>query len=151
MTRQASVTIEGLDALQRDFTRLGKEVQKGLGQAVAATALDVDRDIKKRIQGGPPRTGIIYKRAKGQNLSPEHQASKAGEAPKTDGGVLVSSIYNIKNSPISRTVGSRLAYAYYLEFGTVRMDARPAWVPAVEKFTPKMFERIDKVLRDATR
>jgi hypothetical protein len=53
MTRQASVTIEGLDALQRDFTRLGKEVQKGLGQAVSATALDVDRDIKKRIKRGP--------------------------------------------------------------------------------------------------
>jgi hypothetical protein len=150
MTRQASVTIEGLDALQRDFTRLGKEVQKGLGQAVSATALDVDRDIKKRIKRGP-KTGTIYKRASGQNLSPTHQASAPGEAPASDGGALVSSIYNIKNSPISRTVGSRLAYAYYLEFSTLRMDARPAWVPAVEKFTPKMFERIDKVLRDATR
>jgi hypothetical protein len=150
MTRQASVTIEGLDALQRDFTRLGKEVQKGLGQAVSATALDVDRDVKKRIQRGP-KTGRIYTRASGRNLSATHQASAPGEAPATDTGAGVSSIYNIKNSPISRTVGSRLAYLYFLEFGTVRMAARPAWVPAVEKFTPKMFERIDKVLRDATR
>jgi hypothetical protein len=150
MTRQASVTIEGLDALQRDFAKLGKEVQKGLGQAVAATALDVDRDIKKRIQRGP-KTGRIYTRASGQNLSATHQASAAGEAPATDSGALVSSIYNIKNNELSRTVGSRLAYAYYLEFSTLRMAARPAWVPAVEKFTPKMFERIDKVLRDATR
>jgi HK97 gp10 family phage protein len=150
VTRQASVTIEGLDALQRDLAQLGKEVQKGLGQAVSATALDVDRDIKKRIERGP-RTGTIYKRAKGQNLSATHQASAADEAPKTDGGALVTSIYNIKNNELSRTVGSRLAYAYYLEFGTVHIKPRPAWVPAVEKFTPKMFERIDKVLRDATR
>jgi HK97 gp10 family phage protein len=150
MTRQASVTIEGLDALQRDLAQLGKEVQKGLGKAVSATALDVDRDIKKRIQRGP-KTGRTYTRAKGQNLSETHQASAPDEAPATDSGDLVLSIYNTKNSPISSTVGSRLAYAYFLEFGTVRMDARPAWVPAVEKFTPKMFERIDKVLRDATR
>lgn len=147
---KTTVSVEGLDALQRDFSRISDETRAKLSLAVKATALDIDRDVKKRIQGGP-KTGRIYSRGSGQNLSATHQASAPGESPATDTGTLVSSQYFKQPSELTATVGSRLAYAYYLEFGTRTIAARPAWIPAIEAITPKFTQRVDKALKEAIR
>ena len=142
---KTTISVEGLDALQRDFTRISEETRAGLSMAVKATALDIDRDVKKRIQGGI-KTGRIYKRG-----AKEHQASAKDESPATDTGTLVSSQYFKQTSELAATVGSRLAYAYFLEFSTRTIKARPAWIPAIEAITPKFNQRVDKVLKEATR
>ena len=142
---QTTVSVEGLDALQRDFTRISDETRAGLSMAVKATALDIDRDVKKRINRGL-KTGLFYTRR-----GVEHQASAEGEAPATDTGTLVSSQYFKQTTELTATVGSRLAYAYYLEFGTRKILKRPAWIPAIEELTPKFNQRVDKVLKEATR
>lgn len=141
----ATINVEGLDALQRDFSRMSAEVQRGLGNAVKATAIDIDAEVKKSIQRGA-KTGNVYTRG-----NTTHQASAPGEAPATDTGGLVSSIYFKQPNPLSATVGSRLAYAYFLEFGTRKIKPRPAWIPAIEKLTPKFNTRVDTALRRATR
>jgi hypothetical protein len=46
-------------------------------------------------------------------------------------------------------IGSRLAYAYYLEFGTMRIAPRPSWMPAVEANREKFNRLIEEGLRRA--
>jgi hypothetical protein len=80
-----------------------------------------------------------------------HRASAPGEAPATDTGTLVSSesIYYERESDLVSIIGSRLAYAYYLEFGTMRIAPRPSWMPAVEANRDKFSRLVDEGLRRA--
>lgn len=177
---KATIGVEGLDTLRRDFTKISEETRAGLSMAIKATALDINRSVKKRIQRGP-KTGVTYYRIfdaesgymkvtagnpdsfgpsklvaayksdGGVNLSPKHTSSAPGEAPATDTGLLASSQYFKMPDALTATVGSRLIYAYYLEFGTRKIKPRPAWIPAIEELIPKFNQRVDKVLKEATR
>ena len=145
-----SITIDGMDGVQAALKSFAKEAEAGIATAITATALEINTEIKKMIQRGP-KTGVVYRRGGGQNLSSEHQASAPGEAPATDTGALVSSVYFEQTNKLTATIGSRLAYAYYLEFGTRYIAPRPAWVPATEKGRPKLVKRIDAALRKAAK
>ena len=68
----------------------------------------------------------------------------------TDTGRLVSSVY-VDPGRLSATVGSRLAYAAYLEYGTRRMGARPVWRPVAEKEAKEFRKRIIENLKRAAR
>jgi hypothetical protein len=55
---------------------------------------------------------------------------------------------------MSATVGSDVVYAAALEFGFDYgggrvIEPRPAWVPAIEKITPKYIARIEKALGES--
>jgi len=138
-----TMEIEGLEQVKAEIRRIGKKAEDGVSRAVKATGLEVISDVKKRIQRGP-KSGITYTRG---NIT--HTASAPGQAPATDTGVLASSPYFEQPSPLSVTVGSRLAYAAYLEFGTTRIKPRPSWTPAVEAASPKLQKRIEDAIRKA--
>jgi len=145
-----TMEIQGLEQVKAEIQRIGKKAEDGVAKAVKATALEVITDVKKRIQRGP-KTGRTYTRG---NVS--HTASAPGQAPATDTGFLASSIYFENTGKLSATVGSRLAYAYYLEFGTVKMNfaggvggPRPSWTPSVEAAAPKLQKRIEDAIRKA--
>lgn len=141
MTESITLQIENMDAVRAAIRKYGKDAEREIGNAVKAVALAVNGDVKKAIQRGP-KTGIIYTRG-----SIEHQASAPGEAPATDTGTLVSSIYYEQDNPLEATVGSRLAYAYALEFGTLRMEPRPSWIPATEANRPNLEKFIETALQ----
>jgi HK97 gp10 family phage protein len=140
------ITISGTDEVAQALRKYGRDAEREIGKAVTATALLIQGDIRKAIQRGP-KTGRVYVRGEGQNLSRTHRASAPGEAPATDTGTLVSSITFKQESRLTATVASRLAYATYLEFGTQRIAPRPSWVPAVEKMRPEFAKRIQAALR----
>jgi hypothetical protein len=139
-----SLSIENDDLVRAALRRYGAKAADLIDRAINASGLDVDREVKKSIQRGP-KAGIVY-----QKINPKrtHRASAENEPPATDTGRLVSSIYFTREY-LSATVGSPLAYAYHLEFGTFRIKPRPAWVPAVQKVRPKFNERIISALRRA--
>lgn len=154
--------IEGMDQLQAELGRLSREAQAGVDKAVQATGLEVRGDIVKRIQRGPA-SGQVYDsifrmingravpigpRA-GNNLSPTHQASAPGEAPASDTGALARSINYKREGAMSASVGSDLAYAAMLEFGTKNIEPRPAWIPALEDARPKYLRRLEKAISEA--
>lgn len=120
--------------------KIGADAEKAVEKAIAATGLEIITGVKKRIQRGP-KTGKTYTRG---NIA--HVASAPGEAPATDTGTLASSPYFEQNGKLSVTVGSRLAYAAYLEFGTTKIAPRPSWTPETELARPKMKSRIEKAL-----
>ena len=159
MTR-VTMRLEGGDQLQAALRNLSAEAQKHVGDAVNATGLELRGDIIRRIQSGP-KTGRIYTHhfftdgagnlRRGRPRSKPHQASKAGEAPASDGGRLASGIDYKREGPMSATVGSQVVYAAMLEFGTSKIDPRPAWVPATEAMRPKFRQRLEAALARATR
>ena len=135
-----TLRVENVDAVAEALRRYGQRAEVAVDQAVQATGLEVLSDIKKRIQRGP-KTGRTYLRG-----TVSHRASAPGEAPATDTGTLVSSIAYRKVSLMTAEVESRLDYATFLEFGTVNMDPRPSWTPAVEAAGPKLQQRVTAAL-----
>jgi hypothetical protein len=135
-----TLRVENIDAVSEALRRYGQRAEVAVDQAVQATGLEVLSDIKKRIQRGP-KTGRTYLRG-----TVSHRASAPGEAPATDSGTLVSSIAYRKVSLMTAEVESRLDYATFLEFGTVNMDPRPSWTPAVEAAGPKLQQRVTAAL-----
>jgi len=140
------VEIKGLKEVNAALQAYGKDLGNSLALIVDATALEAVTDVRKAIQG-PPKTGREY--ARGVNKDKVHRASAPGEAPATDTGALVSSIYNESRGKYSKAIGSRLDYAYYLEFGTFKMAKRPSWIPAVERAIPKMLKRVEIAIAKA--
>jgi phage gpG-like protein len=138
-----TMEIQGLEQVKAEIRRIGKKAADGVSNAIKATGLEVISDVKKRIQRGP-KSGITYTRG---NIT--HTASAPGQAPATDTGVLASSVYFTQSAKYEATIGSRLAYAAYLEFGTTRIKPRPSWTPAVEAATPKLAKRIEDAIRKA--
>jgi hypothetical protein len=143
------VETKGLKEVNAALQAYGKDLGNSLALIVDATALEAVTDVRKAIQG-PPKTGREY--ARGVNNDKVHRASAPGEAPATDTGTLVNSIYNESRGKYSRAIGSRLSYAYILEFGwfpNPKETERPSWIPAVERAIPKMLKRIDIAIAKA--
>lgn len=141
--RDVNVEIKGLKEVQDAIRAYEGDISRQLGLIVNAAALESVNDVKKAIQG-PPKTGRKYQRG-----TVVHQASAPGQAPATDTGFLVSSIYNEDRGYLSKAIGSRLPYAFYLEFGTRKIAPRPSWVPAVERAIPKMLKRVNIAIAKA--
>jgi hypothetical protein len=135
-----TIQIEGMGQVQAALRKFGKAAADAIGKDVTATALEINTAVKKAIQRGP-KTGKTYTRG-----NVEHTASAAGEAPATDTGTLVSSVYFDNTGKMSATIGSRLAYAYYLEYGVTRIAPRPVWQPETIKGQAKLNERVLKTL-----
>ena len=140
------VKVNGVAEVQAAIRAFGAQVEEGVARAVHATALETLTDVRKAIQG-PPKTGRLYPR--GKNGDKVHQASAPGEAPATDQGALVTSTFITPVDRLTWAIGSRLEYAFHLEFGTRKMEARPSWVPAAEKNIPRLEKRIRRVIAEA--
>jgi len=139
-----TVQIDNVEAVSAALRAYGDRAEKLIDKAVLATAFEINGNVKKALQSGP-KTGRVYKRGK-----VTHQASAPGQAPATDTGTLASSIY-FENGRLSATIGSRLAYAYYLEFGTARIAPRPSWAPATLAARDAFQRRVDEALREAAK
>lgn len=142
------IKLDGVEQVQRNMQAL---VEK-FGQAVFDAGNQVAQLIRttaiQSIQDVSQGERVTRYTAGGNEY--EHTTSLPGEAPNTDTGTLVGSIQvEIKKDDIY--VGSRLPYAYHLEFGTTKMEPRPWLVPAVEanrtEATKQFKFAIDRVIK----
>lgn len=141
------ITLAGSDALIRELRKMPQEIQDAASRAVMATALEMRGDAVKRIQRGP-NSGRVYRK---YNPSRMHQASAPGQAPASDTGRLANSITFDQIDDLTATVGSRLAYAVHLEYGTTNMAARPYFRPAVNAAREKFNARLEAAILGAIR
>jgi hypothetical protein len=75
---------------------------------------------------GPGRTVIPY------GSRPPHQASAPGEPPASDTGFLVANrTINIDSDQLIASLSFHAGYAFFLEYGTDRMEPRPFARPAL--------------------
>ena len=159
MTR-VTLNLEGEAQLMEALRAYGAAAEKHVGDAVNATGLELRGDIIKRIERGP-KSGRVYTHhfftdgagnlRRGRKRNKPHQASAPGEAPASDGGRLASGVDFKREGRMSATVGSEVVYAAMLEFGTRKIDPRPAWVPATEAMRPKFRQRLEDALARAAK
>jgi hypothetical protein len=135
-----TIRLEGLANLQSALEKMGPEMQAAASKAVDVTGLQLREDIQKRYTN-TPQTGKRYKR--GAKI---HIASSPGNAPAVDTGRLRASVLFRKVGPATVDVLTRVKYGAWLEFGTSRIAARPAWVPAVEAMRPRFLKRLEAVI-----
>lgn len=73
-----------------------------------------------------------------------HVASAPGEAPAIDTGALASSI-QVELNGLSAVVGTNQEQSALLEFGGVKVAARPAWEPAFGDAEPDFRRRLERI------
>jgi HK97 gp10 family phage protein len=139
------VQIEGLDELRKHFSNMDEAFNIAVGDAIEDTVLAIRNEVIDGIR--QPGTGRTYEK---YNPRRTHRASAPGQPPATDTGRLISSIY-FDLKPLTATVGSRLAYAYWLEFGTRKMKPRPIWMKTVNRESERLRERIISNLKAAAK
>jgi HK97 gp10 family phage protein len=143
-----TVKIEGLERIDRATQRVRDAVAREVGIALFASAKKVEGDANRSITEGQ-KSGLLYKRR-----TVTHRASAPGEAPASDTGRLVNSINGTvvsgRTGEAEVKAGSGIVrYARMLEFGTVKMAARPFLFPALEKNKAWIRERLNRAVRKA--
>ena len=142
-----TVSVEGLDKIAKASEAVQRSVGLELQKGLLASAQRVERAAKDSIRQGS-KTGRVYTRR-----TVTHRASAPGEAPASDTGRLINSISSYLNRIAgleSFVVAGRgvVKYASMLEFGTIRMAARPFMVPAYEKSRAWIKERLARAVND---
>ncbi len=131
-----SFQIDGLDKIAQSTARIQQAVNEELSKGLYASAQQVATDYKSSILSGG-KTGRTYKRR-----SVVHVASAPGEAPASDTGRLVNAIHIELDGALAAIMRVATKYAQMLEFGTAKMAARPAAVPAMEKNRSWIMDRL---------
>ena len=134
--------IEGQDELVAALKKLGEGAEIEIDRVVQATGLELRGEIVKMYQRHTP-TGIIYEK---YNPRRTHQASAPGEPPATDTGRLAGSVEYTKVGQVAAEVGTQVNYGAWLEFGTLSIAKRPAWLPAIEIIRPLFRRRMETAL-----
>ncbi len=119
---------------------ISRTLEQRAKQLVKDTALGILSDVRASM--AESKSGREYKRNK---QGRPHIASAPGEAPAIDTSTLANSI-NVEVDGLTATVGTNVEYAMHLEFGTVKMEPRPFFVPAFEKAKPEFEQGLKQLL-----
>lgn len=148
---ELSVEVKGLDKLEGATKRIREQVAQELAKGMYVSMKRVEGEAKRSIVSGG-KTGRLYQR--GNVL---HRASAPGEAPASDTGRLVNSIIGdvdrteLRRGVLQGSVTARTLYAKMLEFGTIKIAARPFMHPAFEKSKRWITERMSEAVKRGMR
>lgn len=137
-----AIRIEGEAELIAALKKFGADGEREIDKVVQATGIELRGDIVKMYQRSTP-TGRVYEKSSPRRT---HRASAPGEPPATDTGRLASSVQYKKVAQGSAEVDTQVEYGAWLEFGTLRIAKRPAWLPASEAARPKFKDRLERAL-----
>jgi phage gpG-like protein len=106
-----------------------------------AEAETMVNDVK--LSFGTSPAGRSYQRA-----GVTHIASQPGFPPNADTGTLRAAINWQPDGPLTRTISDGVEYGAFLEFGTVRMGARPFMGPALERLRVGFLDRLSAAVKE---
>jgi HK97 gp10 family phage protein len=154
MADSLSVTVDGMEALEKRFIALDKEARQRVNRAVNVSAIEFHRDVVKTIRK-PTGRYRQYKRGKtaiSKGKKRIHYSSMPGSPPNSDSGNLVKNTRITRRPTLRRSwahVVSGAKYASWLEDGTRKMKARPFWGPMLRKKRPIFVSRIRQAINSA--
>jgi HK97 gp10 family phage protein len=126
-----SADVQGVIELKKQLRAIERELPKTLRQVIRASANEIRNLARSRVPRGGPYT-------------PERLA-KGAKPGRGRASIRVT----MHREGLSATVGSRLFYMRFYEFGTSRQPARPFLFPAAEQVTPKLRAGIAAAVNDA--
>lgn len=135
----------GVRIIKNDIKRLKKAMPEKAERALTALA-ELGVNHAKEIMLASPATGQQYSRASGNKT---HTASSPGNPPRPDTGTLLNSIRQMKTGRLGRVIVDGVLYGYYLEFGTVKMAARPFFTPTAQWLSGQVPMVFDNFLEGA--
>lgn len=131
---QRDVQRANMQALQQASRNISLVLQAGehaVRPALADTGIEIVNEVRQSMASTRRDSSRMYRR--GRKI---HVASAPGSPPAPDTGRLTSS-YGFRLSRGAKQwhldVGTNVAYAAHLEFGTSVMEARPHLRPAIAK------------------
>lgn len=134
---------QGYRIVFNHIPKVRQSVRREIGRAVDTTIHAIQAKAQAAIQN-PPKTGRVYEKYRPRR---RHQASAPGEAPATDLGTLANSISAEMTGEMSGTVTVHAEYGPHLEYGTVKMAARPFLGPAVDDERESFKREVEEALR----
>lgn len=116
----------------------GPEMTRRVGQAlfVGGQAIQVEAQLSI-TQGAVSGKG--------------HIASRPGQPPNQDTGVLANNIETVQVAPLRVEVSSNAPYAAHLEFGASKMAERPYMRPAAAKKLKEVGELVRRAVQSTIR
>ena len=135
------MSIDGEKRLRRKIDLLPKEYQKELNKMLNKVGSEMVKDIRQSIKNS---SGNFKEGPKG------HWSSPPGTPPNKITGELMRSVKITHRSKLSSsivTVDVSSFYGFFLEFGTIRMKARPFMRPGYRRNSPKATKGARKILK----
>tara|TARA_R110000824_G_C14813367_1_gene635883 strand:+ start:82 stop:507 length:426 start_codon:yes stop_codon:yes gene_type:complete len=133
-------------AFAKRMEKRSEKIQRNVIRAVRIAATETRNVAIKSILSNPRGGGSVTRYNPLRTVS----ISAEGAAPASDTGFLASNIFLIfKDQGMSAAVESRADYSAPLEFGTLRMRARPFLQPALEQGRKKYERLFAKAVKDA--
>lgn len=129
-----------VDTFSPALRRLSVQAPKQLSKAIRDYAFATQRESVRLMRASKP-SGRTY--ARGKKF---HTASAPGQPPARDTGQLISHIFFEATNHYA-DVGTDVLHGLYLENGTVRMDARPWLIPALEATEATLVRELDEVFQ----
>lgn len=139
---RVSAVFKGFSSLEKKLKKLENEIDKPALQALGEAAVIIHGAAVRSIQSKDGVKKLVGGR--------EIIVSLPGNPPNTQTGRLVKSIKIVLNkAELTAQVGSNLFYAFYLEFGTSKMAARPWLGPAFQKNKKVIGEIFSRRIKEA--
>jgi HK97 gp10 family phage protein len=123
-----SAEIQGIIELKQKLRAIERELPKALKVVIRGVANDIRNEARSRVPRGGPYT-------------PE--ARLRGAKP---GRGRASIRVNVHREGLSATIGSKLHYMRFYEFGTRRQIARPFLFPAAEQMSPRLQREVSRAV-----
>lgn len=135
MSKFVGLEIGGLNELSARLDNSMKVTEKAVAQRASLAAFMIQGTAQKSIQ----QTSAGKRQSRSSSgLKRNVTVSKPGDAPNTDTGTLVTSIrVKFSKTELAAFVFTKLTYAFWLEFGTSTMQARPFLRPALKAYIKK--------------
>ena len=133
----AGITLKAIN--QKDFenklNKQGSQINKNVVRTVNLIANAIRNDAVTSISQNARKGKTVTR----YNPTRTIKISEVGDAPAGDTGFLANQIYlKIDVNGLGGSVISNADYSQFLEFGTIKMGARPFMQPALEKNKKKI-------------
>ncbi len=144
MALKSETVVVGLDDLLKKFGEIPDDFRPVLMRNLEAAAIDVMNHAKNSMLR-QSKTGREYPAVPGRRA---YQASAPGESPATPTGRLAASLRH-RSDPVKLEAEAftDVDYGTHLEFGTMKMEKRPFFAPALAATVKKSLRRIENAIK----